>query len=466
MSVFKIQNHIQAGSLFSNSASAKTNKWTNFASIVCSRESTYRTMLDITAFDLPIMGADAFRGMKKFLESALEAACGTVMVLLAPTITSIVGKILGNSYLPKKSKKDTLSLLCLNMNELKDLETFKKGLERMKKEESEDKSFIASLYKNTNQNEKAKKYEDQVKNIESFAENINKESDEYLKDLVEKTRKLKKATLIGESFIEGGWWGGFGLISRLFRKYILKEDRFTGTINYTSEAESQQLGESGEISLFEKTVGIGSVFISPTLNSFLMNKLEDDEKVKKSKFLQTVKSQYDMTHGVYPKLGLLFSITTIPKWTGSILTSQGWIERGERILKLLTVLPSWWLGHRVTNGLIAQKADEKLSKKYNVDKGILIEPESLIKEGDKNENFFVRTSKKFPEPARIHHIFKTIESNTNLDEETKTKFKKEAEEKHAECLYKGFALHSLMVWVINMAVNQVTKIRAQMALGK
>jgi len=44
--------------------------------------------------------------------------------------------------------------------------------------------------------------------------------------------------------------------------------------------------------------------------------------------------------------------------------------------------------------------------------------------------------------------------------------RKEAENEHAKALYKGFALHSLAVWLINMAVNQVTKMRALHALGR
>ncbi len=191
---------------------------------------------------------------------------------------------------------------------------------------------------------------------------------------------------------------------------------------------------------------------------FLINKIEDREAVENSDFLKIVDKHMDTTHGVYPKLGLLFTQTTIPKWISTITLSQGWFERIERILKLCTVIPSWWLGHRVTNGTCALNADKELSKRHNVKPGILVEPEYLNKTTDNNKPFFERIQKQFPEPAKIYHVLKSTEGNKALQDE--------AEDLHAKCLYKGFALHSLGVFAINMAVNYSTKLRALWALNK
>ncbi len=427
------------------------NYYKDLASIVCSRESTYRTALDITGFDIPVLTADAFRGIKKFLESLVECSSATIFVGISPLLTTFVGKTLSKATLPEKLQKDAMNLLKFNMDELRDFEKFKPALQRIRSEEVEDKLFIAALFEKAGKKDKAEFYKKEAQEIEEFCDKF---------EATDNTRKvaykLKKATIIGESFIEGGFWGAYGLLFRGFRKYILREDRFTGTKGYVSDEESQELGETGGLNLFQKIVGVGSIFISPILNFFLLNKIEDREAVKKSKFLQVVDNNLDMTHGVYPKLGLLFTQTTIPKWIGTICLSQGWFERTERILKLCTVIPSWWLGHRVTNGTCALNADKKLAEKYKVPRGILVEPEYLNQTKDNNEGFLKRIQKRFPEPAKIHHVLKSTEGSKPLQDE--------AEDQHAQCLYKGFALHSLGVFAINMAVNYTTKLRALWAL--
>ena len=431
---------------------SKWNYFKDLSSIVCSRESTYRTALDITAFDIPVLFADAFRGIKKFLESGVECLSSTVLVYIAPQITTLVGKVLGKIILPKEMQKDAVNYLQFSMDELRDPEKFKDAKHRIKEQESEDKKFVSSLFKRVGREKSANYYKDKAEEIKSFFTNL--EPTEEKRKLA---YKLKKATMIFESAIEGGWWGGYGLVLRWFRKHILKEDRFTGTKGYVNDDESKKLGESGELNLFQKILGGGAIFISPVLTWIGLNKVEDREAVKKSPFLQMVDKQFDTTHGVFPRLGLLFAQTTVPKWIGTITTSQGWFERGERILKLLTVIPSWWFGHRLTNGLLALNADKKLAEKYKTDRGILVEKEYL-KPADKNDSWFTKLDKRFPDPAQIHHVIKSTEHNKELQ--------KEAEDQHAKCLYTGFALHSALVWVINMGVNHLTKLRALYALGK
>ena len=73
----------------------------NNAKIIDSRESTYRTALDIVAFDLPTMLAGAFRNFWNFLEATLEAGIGTLMVIGAPQITTFIGNLMGEIFLNK-----------------------------------------------------------------------------------------------------------------------------------------------------------------------------------------------------------------------------------------------------------------------------------------------------------------------------------------------------------------------------
>ena len=86
-----------------------------------------------------------------------------------------------------------------------------------------------------------------------------------------------------------------------------------------------------------------------------------------------------------------------------------------------------------------------------------MEPEYLNQTKNNAESWFEKIQKKFPEPAKIRHIIKSTEGNKKLQDE--------AEDLHAKCLYKGFALHSFLVWTVNMGVNYITKLRVKNALG-
>ena len=150
--------------------SVPQNRWNYYkdlASIVCSRESTYRTGLDITGFDAPLMAADLFRGVKKFLETSLEALSGTIMVVISPVLTTWVGRFLGKRILKDTDMKDDpLHYLKFSMAELRDTERFKTAINRLKNQEVQDKSFIASLYTRANKKEKAEQYITEAQDIE------------------------------------------------------------------------------------------------------------------------------------------------------------------------------------------------------------------------------------------------------------------------------------------------------------
>lgn len=423
------------------SSSNRWNCYKDLASIVCSRESTYRAALDLTGFEIPTVLGDilSFRGVKKTIESFLEGSAGAGSIGIAPYVTSFMAKLLGKIYLPKDLQKHTLNLIKFSMGEVEDLESLKKGINRVREEESEDKEFVASLYEKSGKDKIAASYKNDAEQIKKFCNEleINEKTREHIK-------KIKKASIIAQSSIEGAWWGGWGLMLRGIRKYILKSDSYTGTQSYAEESGDK------EMKLWQKVVGVACIFIAPITNITLLNICDNKEKVKNSKFLQSVKENFDMTHGVYPKLGLLFSITSYPKWIGVLCNSQGLSELLERALTVTTIIPSWWLGHRVTNGVLAKNADARIAQKYGVEKGILVENEFL--------NSTNSLSKNLPEPAKIHHVLKTAkERGANLDEATQKKLMIEVEDEHAKALGKGFALHSAGIWVIKMLINQIVK---------
>jgi hypothetical protein len=413
----------------------------DLASILCSRESTYRAGLDLTGFEIPTVLGDvlSFRGVKKTIESFLEGSAGAGSIALAPHVTTFMAKILGKFLLPEELQKNTLNLIKLSMGDTDDLESLKKGVELVKDKESQDKKFIASLYEKSGKIEIANRYKNEADELVKFCDEleINEKTRESIK-------KIKKASIIAQSTIEGAWWGGWGLMLRGIRKYILKADSYTGTETYATESGD------GEMKLWQKIIGVACIFIAPVTNTVLLNITDNKEKVKNSKFLKTIKENFDMTHGVYPKLGLLFSITSYPKWIGVLCSSQGLSEFLERLLTVTTIIPSWWMGHRVTNGVFAKGADERIAKKYDIEGGILVENEFL-----KSENSATRN---LPEPAKIHHVLETAkERGAHLDEETRKKLMNDVEDEHAMSLGKGFAAHSAGIWVIKMGINQIVK---------
>lgn len=418
----------------------------NYAKIVDSRESVYRIALDLFAFDLPTIAAASTRNWFNFAEASFEAFMGTSSLWLAPMVTAKVGDIASKFLFTKEEQKDAQNMLKFKMTELHDNEASTKDLARIGVEESADQERIAKLYADMGKEKLAKEYTDKANSIKDFAKRF-KVTDK----LRDKIYKLKKTVILAESFFEGGLWGAMGLLMRGFRKYVLGVNRFTGTMAYLKNKDSKKLGQGDEMTLFQKAVGGICVVLSPILNNFLLKLTKDPKAVKNSKFLSMINEHFDMTHGLFPKLGLLFSYTTLPKWTGLIATAQGWTERIERILKLIFLIGSWWMGHRITNGLLAKAKDKELVKKYGIEPGLMVEPQHVKPKDTKGLSIFDRISYFFPEPARIHHILEKSKDNPELQ--------KEASNSHPKILYAGLALHSALVWLMTMFVNKITKMR-------
>lgn len=403
-----------------------------YAVIVDSRESVYRAALEVLSFDIPTILAAATRNFDSFAEAVFEGVIGGTMFIFSPKITSTMAHIVGKFTLPKEEHKDISYLLKFQMPELRDKESFDKALERIMDEEPHDQLRVAKLYASLGNEKRVEEYKEKAHKLKDYFENL-----EYSEELKNKIHKLKKAAIVAESALEGGFFGEFGFFLRLFRKYVLRQKRFTGTKAYLSDAKSKKLGEAGELKTLQKLGCLCMSALPAVMNSKLLDITKDKERVKKSGFLQTIEKHIDMTHGVFPKLGLMFSYTSLPKWLSTFITAQGFDEFIERLAKFIIIQPSWWLGHKATNGGFAKVEDRRLAKKYNVDEGILVEPDDV--------------GKTFAEPARIHHVLKQTDHNPELQ--------KEAIDAHAKVLYKGFSLHSLAMFGIFLGINFMTKFR-------
>ncbi len=413
-----------------------------YAGVIDSRESTYRTALDVTGFSLPIIVASAFRNVWNFLESVFEGTIDIVMIALAPQVTNLTGKFFGTQILNADEKKDYLKYLYFQMTELDDMKTFQEGLERIKTQETKDKLRIAELYKAAGKNEQAEQYENQAKDTKHFAESFI-----CTEEKRQKIKQLKKSVIIGQSALEGLLWANKHFFVRVFRKHILGKENFTGTSSYLDE------GNVGLHPLQKIGIGVSQV-ISPVTTWFLLNKADSPEKRKESKFFSMVHNQLDMTHGLFPKLGLLFNYLQIPVMLGAVCNAQGKYEIAEKLIRDLNLMGSWWFGHRVTNGLVALNADKKLGKEFGK-KGILVEKD--VYEKSNNDGFWTKLGKNLPEPTRIQHVLDETEGNEKLREK--------AVNAHAKSLYFGFGLHSLLVCLNMMGVAWLTKLRVNSDQG-
>jgi hypothetical protein len=410
-----------------------------YAGIIDSRESIYRSVLDFVSSDIPTMLSNANRGLASFLESTIEGLMGTGTFLFAPFITKCSANFAARFILPLEELDHVDNYLKFHMPELRDQESFEEGLKRIKSEEAQDQKRIAQLYKSLGKEKQVESYTNKAKNIEDFCDSC-----EFSKEKLQRIYNVKKAAILTESALEGGFWGAFGLLLRLFRKYVLGQNRFTGTSKYINDDDSKKIGEAEKLSLSQKILGSAMIPLSPIVNSIFLKMTKNKEAADQSPMLKKVEENIDMTHGVFPKLGLMFTYSSMPKWISALIGAQGADERLERLAKFAIFIPSWWLGHKVTNGTLAAKADKKLSEKFGVEQGILLEKSEL--------------GKATPEPARIHHVLKITEGNEELQ--------KEAIKEHAKVLYSGLGLHSVAMMAIFFGVNFMTKIRALGKLSK
>ena len=406
------------------------DKAQSLAELVCSRESIFRAALDITGWELPNIVASASRNIYSFYESIFQTALTTVLNVGAPYFTKKVGELVGSRILTEDEKPDLHKYMLFQLKDLEDEESFKRGIQRIIHEEPEDILFNAMLSKQSP--EKLEKIKAKAQAIKDFFSKL-----EYSEDLFNRVKKLKRQVIVGESAVEGIGWGAFLPMIRMFRKHVLGQNRFTGTMKYESDEESKKLGDAGDMKWWQKGgTGFGMV-VSPLLNNYLLNKIEDKEAVANSKILQIVKDQWDMTHGIFPKLGLMLSFIQVPATIGRFFSAQGKAELYENMMILGGMVPSWWFGHRVTNGWLAKLADGKFAKKHGIEPGIFLEKKDL--------------DHPAPDPAKIHHVINTTKHDPVIE--------KDARRKHAQILYGGFTMHSALVFCVRMLINQVTKWR-------
>ncbi|MDA0773095.1 MAG: hypothetical protein O3C63_09160 [Cyanobacteria bacterium] len=424
-----------------------------WAKIFDSRASTYRAVMDLIGADIPTVIA-GMRNIYSFIEQSIEAAESFIMVFAAPKITSWVSKIIGKSVLSAKDHQDTQHHLLFHRSELHDNEQFKQAIYRIRAEEVDDKKHIAELYRELGKHEKAKELDDESQAIRNYCDNfISNYNEQQATKQREQLLKLKESVQLAESFVEGGLWGSFGITMRLFRKYVLKQDSFTGTKGYANKEEQAKLGDNNKIGIKEIFGALVGTTISPIINKLVLNATRDRDKVKHSKWLSWLDYQFDMTHGLYPRLGMMFSFMVIPKWSSVFLTAQGRNELIEKLSKALSMIPLWWLGQKITNGPLAAMRDKQMQKEYGTEPGLLVN-----RPNPRQAGLTGWLKHLFPEAQKYYDIFKQLQ---NVDD---PKLKEAAFDKHAKTLYQGLGLHTGIIFTAIMLSQFLTKLRVKKQL--
>jgi hypothetical protein len=419
------------------SINPNNSRYEKFAEWICSRESLFRFGLDCSGWILPTVIGGALRNKFSFYESLFQTGLEVFGMGFATSITKLAGKISAFFHLNPEDKKNFSNLVLFTLNDLDSPEKMQSSASRIMTEEINDLNFMSGM-SNHSPN---KKINSRANEINHFFSNFKSNPQQ-----LERLKKFKRSMILIDSTFQSILWGGYMFYNRLFRKYVLGQDRFTGTKAYASNEESKKVGDSTPLSLVQK-MGIGFSMFSAPLMNFCLFKYQDSKNTQtpgKNSWLQMIKNQWDTTHGFYPKLGLLWSYCFVPVSLGSMFAAQGKSELIENALTQLTMGNSWFFGHRLTNGVLAKFFDKKITKNHNVAPGVLVDPEYL--------------HHPFPEPAKIQHIINRTQNNPALE--------KDARRSHANILYSGFLLHSSLVLGIRLLINMFTKWRVEKSIGK
>lgn len=427
------------------------HKFADLAKVVDSRESVYRIALELIAFELPSLIAAATRNKFQFFEEIFKGGIALGLSIAAPFFAKFTNRMGSKLFLSEDRQKDYKNYALFQNHELEDLASLENGLRRINSEEVDDQKFMAELSEKEISKKSFLQRADEIKTfVESFSAN---------EDTLEGLKKLKKFTVLGESLLEGMIWGTLPFFNRLFRKHVLKQDSFTGTLSYTNEEQRKKIGDQGGYNSFQKFGAVLAPFSGFLLNLLGMKLTADKNAVSQNKFLRWIKENQDFTRGFFPKLGLLLSYLVVPVNISRLANAQGRNELIENILFLLTVTPSWSLGHRATNGIYAKLTDNAFSAKHQVPTGTFIETEEdkhVKYTGSSKKSWWDKILDKMPEPARIQQVIRKTEGKAQL--------RNAAMKEHAKILYTGFTLHSLLVFGVRMLINHITKKRVEKEL--
>jgi hypothetical protein len=412
--------------------------------VLFSRESIYRGLIESFAVDVPACLAAATRNKTYFLETIFETLMNNFIVYATPAITKFIAGARSKAIF-NGSAGQYYNYMLFNRADLDNNETFDKARMRILEDEVSDNETMLGIF--GNRQGQSNNRTDQIQQIKTFMENY--QANDILR---EKILQLKDDVIKAQSWIEGAYWGFIPLARRLFRKYVLGQDRFTGTLAYLSNEDNNKLGNEKGFSLKQILGTFVSMSLTPLLVNGFLKLIKDPELLANSLFVRKLKDEMDTSHGFHPKLGLFISSGELSFLISRIFNAQDMFEMLENVLEFFVSAGSLLFGDRVTNGVFAKQADKKLSHEFGSKPGILYDV-SKAKPGSLTEI----VDSIFPRASKYVQVISKCLGNDSL-------IAKAAKE-YSKVFYKGFAAHGLLIFAANMLINLVTRLRVKSAMN-
>lgn len=328
---------------------------------VQSNDLLYRTALDITGFDIPLLCTSRNKDERR--ENFANAVVGTVGgFVLVPLEVIALNKVFASKYLKKNNSFFNLKWEHLDPGKEGDAI---KHLEKIIKEQKtrlEDPNWFDKL------NFVKKGIHKSISNTESAIKEIRKNP-----SILKNVYKAKKFVLLPDLLLNSAILLSIAPLKVFVTKHFAKKDRFTGTQNYLSDQDLNKLVKKENKDTLKKAIQVGLCLIPFTVallvHKSTKNKL--DKGLKPNKFIEKIRNKMDYTSGIYLTSGTLLFVLT-----GKILNSLNWArdkyERAETMLKYSLIVPSFWFGDYIFNGNIAKITDKLLAKSGKFEKGTFI----------------------------------------------------------------------------------------------
>lgn len=322
----------------------------------------YRTALDITGFDLPLLYTS--RNNDERRENLVNAFIGTVGgFLVVPLEALALNKFFASKYLQKNNSFFNLRWEHLDSGKETDaIKHLEKIIEnqkiRLKEPNWVDKiGFVKKgIHKSINNAELAIK---EIQKNPSVLKNVY---------------KAKKYVLLPDLLLNSAIMLSIAPLKVFVTRHFAKKDRFTGTQNYLTDKDLNKLVKKENKDTLKKIIQVGLCLIPFTV-AFLAHKSVKaslDKGLKPNKFIEKIRNKMDYTSGIYLTSGTLLFILT-----GKVLNSLNWArdkyERAETLLKYSLIVPSFWFGDYIFNGNIAKATDKILAKSGKFEKGTFID---------------------------------------------------------------------------------------------
>lgn len=334
-------------------------KATNY---VQTNDLLYRTALDITGFDLPLLCTSRNKDERR--ENLVNAFIGTIGgFLVVPLEALALNKLFASKYLDKNSSFFNLRWEHLDPGKEKDAIKHLEKIIEDKKMRLENPNWVDRM------GFVKKGIHKSIRNVESAIKEIEKNP-----AVLKKVYKAKKYVLLPDLLLNSAIMLSIAPLKVFVTRHFAKKDRFTGTQDYLSDKDLNKLVKKENKDSIKKIIQAGLCLVPFTV-AFLAHKSTKasiDKGLKPNKFIEKIRNKMDYTSGVYLTSGTLLFILT-----GKILNSLNWArdkyERAETMLKYSLIVPSFWFGDYIFNGNIAKAADKLLAKSGKFEKGTFID---------------------------------------------------------------------------------------------